>query len=801
MSLSEKGRFAALMRTASVAALLAMACAPVPAIAQTANVPAAARSFAIPPGPLAPALNRFADISQLQLVYSGVTTRGLSSAGLSGSFTAQEGLARLLAGTGLSYRFSGPNSVTITRAPAAAAAGATAGAIPLDTIDVQDQGVIGYVARNGSAGSKTSTPLIETPRSISVVTRQELDDRGVTSVPEALRYTAGVTTGAFGYDPRFDQIYVRGFPMTTLGDFRDGLKQFPAGFTTFRTEPYQLDRIEVIKGPAAVLYGQSVPGGLVDRRSKLPTDYSFGEVSAQLGTYGRVQGAFDVGGPLDPDKTMLYRVVGLGRLGDTNLDIADQRVLIAPSFTWRPNAATSLTVQALYQQDETDSNVAGINRNGAVLKLRSSDARYDYLKQKQAQIGYAFEHKFDDVFTFRQKVRYSAIDAESRYLSGSFASPASTIYQRGAVSVGDRLASFQTDNNVEANFRTGPIAHKLLVGLNYDHNIWRFGLGQSGVVPAYALDIANPISGIRGPTPPYAYRSREQLAQLGLYAQDQISFGNWRLALSARQDWTERKQSNLITRAVTVDRKDDAFTYSAGLLYLFDNGLAPYVSYATSFQPVTSQGLGGTVLEPSKGEQIEAGLKYQPGDGRILLTASAYQLKEKNAPKLGGYVAGLPYYVSVGEVTVRGIELEARARLVDGLDLTAAYTFSDAEITKTTVASELGRVPAVTPRHVASLWMNYNIQSGVFAGLGAGVGARYVGETWTTNDNTGKNDAYTLFDAVLRYDFGKMNPKLAGLTASVAANNIADKQVSVCNAGFCYLSQGRTVIGTMTYRW
>lgn len=801
MSLSEKGRYAALMRTASVAALLAVACAPVPALAQSASIPAGARSFAIPPGPLAPALNRFADIAQLQLVYSGVTTRGLSSGGLSGNFTAQEGLARLLAGTGLSYRFSGPNSVTITRAAAAAATDAPAGAISLDTIDVQEQGVLGYVARNSTAGSKTSTPLIETPRSVSVVTRQELDDRGVTTVPEALRYTAGVTTGAYGYDPRFDQIYVRGFPMTTLGDFRDGLKQFPAGFTTFRTEPYQLDRIEVIKGPASVLYGQSVPGGLVDRRSKLPTDYTFGEVSAQLGTYGRMQTAFDVGGPLDPDKTMLYRVVGLGRMGDTNLDIADHRVLIAPSFTWRPNAATSLTFHALYQQDETDSNVAGINRNGTVLKLRSSDARYDYLKQKQAQIGYAFEHKFNDVFTFRQKVRYSAIDAESRYLSGSFASPTSTIYQRGAVSVGDRLGSFQTDNTLEANFRTGPIAHKLLLGANYDHNIWRFGLGQTAVIPAYAFDIANPVYGVIGPTPPYTYRSREQLAQLGLYAQDQISFGNWRLALSTRQDWAERKQSNLITRAITVDRKDDAFTYSAGLLYLFDNGLAPYVSYATSFQPVTSQGLNGAVLAPSEGEQIEAGVKYQPADGRVSLTFSAYQLKEKNAPKIGGYVASLPYYVSVGEVTVRGVELEARARLLDGLDLAAAYTFSDAEISKTTVASELGRAPAVTPRHVASLWVNYNIQGGAFAGLGAGVGARYVGETWTTNENTGKNDAYTLFDAALRYDFGKANPKLAGLTASVAANNIANKQVSVCNAGFCYLSQGRTVIGTVSYRW
>jgi iron complex outermembrane receptor protein len=803
MKASWKGRFAPLLWSASVAALLSVpgAALPSPAQAQQA-VAAEQRQFSIPAGPLAGALNRFADAAQIQLVYSGAVTRGRSSTGLSGRYTVQQGLAQLLAGTGLGFRFSGPDSVTIAWASAGAAASRPEGAIMLDTVEVHGQGEsIGYVARSSTAGSKTSTPLIETPRSISVITRQELDDRVVTSVPEALRYTAGVTTGAFGFDPRFDQIYVRGFPMTTLGDFRDGLKQFPAGFTTFRTEPYQLDRIEVIKGPASVLYGQSVPGGLVDRRSKLPTDYTFREVSAQIGTYGRLQSAFDFGGPVDPDKTMLYRVVGLGRLGDTNFEIADQRFLIAPSFTWRPNAATSLTLYALYQQDESDASPGGLNRNGQVLKLRGSDPHYDYMKQKQGQIGYSFEHKFSDVFTFRQKVRYSQIEAESRYLSGSFANAASTIFNRFPYAIADRLASFQTDNTIEANFRTGPASHKLLLGLNYDHNLWHFGLGTGSVRPAYAFDIANPTYGVSGPTPRYTTRTRAQLGQLGLYAQDQISLGNWRLALSARQDWTDRKQRNQITNAVTASHRNDAFTYSAGLLYLFDNGFAPYASYATSFQPVTSQGLNGTVLEPSEGEQIEAGLKYQPGDGSLSLTASAYQLKEKNAPKVGGYIGALPYYVSVGEVTVRGLEFEAKARLFDGFDLTAAYTFSDAEITKTTVATERGRTPAVTPRHVAALWLNYNVQNGPLAGFGVGAGVRYVGETWTTNANIAKNDAYALFDTVLRYDFGKAAPQLAGLSASVAANNIADKQVSVCNAGYCYLSQGRTVIGTLTYRW
>lgn len=660
-------------------------------------------------------------------------------------------------------------------------------------------GQVGYVSNNATGASKTSTPLLETPRSVSVINRKELDDRGVTSIPEAVRYTAGVTTGGFGYDPRFDQIYVRGFSATTLGDFRDGLKQFAAGFTTFRTEPYQLDRVEVIKGPASVLYGQTVPGGLVDRRSKLPTDRPINEALVQGGTFGRFQAAFDLGGAVDADKTMLYRIVGLGRSGETNFNIADERLLLAPSFTWR-NEQTKLTLYGILQQDETDASVAAINRNGQVLKLRSSDPYYDHLKQKQAQIGYALEHRFNDIFTFRQNTRVGALEARSRYLSGSFANATSPIYNRGAVAVEDQQTSVQTDSNLEANFSTGPFTHRVLAGVNYDHNVWKFALGQSAINPAFAFDIRNPLYGVDGPTPPITSRSRSLQEQVGVYVQDQISLGNWRFSLSGRQDFADRTNTNAITNAVTAQRTDQAFTYSAGALYLFDNGIAPYASYATSFQPVISLALNGGILAPSEGEQIEGGVKYQPNPG-ILLTASAYELKQTNAPSLAAVIGGISYFSSIGEVRVRGFELEARAKVTPQIETISAYTFSDAVITKSLVASELNKIPAVTPRYVASNWVNYTFTDGPLYGFGVGGGVRYIDATWTSNANTARNEGYTLFDIGVRYDLGKLDPKFAGFNASVNATNLADKQPVVCNAGFCYLGQGRTVIGTLRYRW
>ncbi len=784
-----------------------------PALAQGAPAATVSRgtaiAFAIPAGPLGTALTDWAETARLHLLVSSEAVRNLRTNGVSGNLAPEQALARLLAGTGLSYSFTNASTVAIRR-PGDAAAAAPQGAIALETIEVQgaSDGTVGYIATRSSAGTKTSTPLIETPRSISVVTRKELDDRGVQSVPEAVRYTAGVTTGAFGYDPRFDQIYIRGFATTTLGDYRDGLRQIAGSYATFQTEPYGLDRIDIIKGPASVLYGQGTAGGLIDRQSKLPTGQAHREVTAQIGSYGRLQSGFDIGGPVDPEKTFLYRIVGLGRTGETNYDIDDKRLLLAPSVTWQPTDQTSLTIYGLAQKDETDANVAMINRNGRTSKLRASDPNYDYQKQKQFQIGYKFAHRFNEVLSFRQNLRFGVADLEGRYLTGGvtgggFASATSNIYRRGAASVSERLRTFQVDNQAQADFATGPLQHTLLFGLDYANMNSRFGTGTGAANPAFALDVANPNYGLSGATPAISTRTGTDFDQLGLYAQDQIRFGNWRLALSARQDWTERTQTDLMTGRVTGKRKDDAFTYSAGLLYLFDNGLAPYVSYATSFQPTSNLDINGGVLEPAEGEQIEAGIKYQPADGRLSLTLSAYQLTEKNAAKYAGFngTTGLFYYEAIGRIRTRGVEVEGRARLTDELEAIASYTFSDAEITRSNTVAEIGKVPAVTPRHVASLWLNYTVQSGALAGFGGGVGLRYVGATWGNNTNTVRNDAYTLLDASLRYDLGRLDQRLAGVSVAVNASNLTNKQAEICNAGTCYLGQGRTVLGTLKYQW
>ncbi|WP_106797384.1 TonB-dependent siderophore receptor [Rhizobium sp. H4] len=653
-------------------------------------------------------------------------------------------------------------------------------------------------AKNSAGATKISTPLVETPRSVSVTTEKEIEQRGAQTVIEAVRYTAGVTTGTSGFDPRFDQIYIRGYNATTVGDYRDGLRQPYINYGMFRTDPYQLQRVEVIKGPVSVLYGSGSPGGLVNKISKLPTEEPIREVGITNGTKDRVQGMFDFGGPIsEGNDDFLYRIVGVARRGDTNFDIADDRYLLAPSFTWKPDEGTTFTVYGLAQADETDANVGAITTlDGRILDIRQSDPDYDHQKVKQQQVGYQFEHEFDNGLTFRQNLRYSHLDLEARYLGVTGWS--GTVAHRGTNAIRDEMNVFQIDNQLEAKFDTGPLAHTMLFGLDYTNLQSSFGYGAGAADPAFDFDIANPTYGVSGATPDYnILASDADMRQLGIYVMDQIEVGNWRFNLGGRQTWVNQTRDSTLPTVSSEDVDKNAFSVQAGALYLFDNGIAPFASYATSFDPVTNRSRANTILPPTKGEQFELGVKYQPPGSDILLSAVAYHIVEQNKPRLADPLTFA--YDSQGEVTGKGIELEARAAIADGLDIIAAYTYNDSEITG---GNNVGNTPAVTPTHIASLWANYTFQeSNPFNGLSMGAGVRYIGETWTDVANTSKNSATFYVDAALAYDFGAVDKKYEGLTAAFNIRNIGDERETVCEEGFCYLDQGRNMTGTLKYRW
>jgi len=696
-----------------------------------------------------------------------------------------------------------------------------ASAIPLDTIDVQGENgwgsVKGLVAQNTVTGSKTDTPIIEIPQSISVVTADQIRQQGAQTVSEALRYTPGVDSEAFGYDARFNHFTIRGFQVDKY-QYVDGMK-FPAGnYAIPRIETYGLERVEVLRGPTSGLYGQNVPGGMINLISKRPTEETIREVQVGTGYPALGQGAFDFSGPANVEKTVLYRFVGAGSFGDTQIDhTTDKRLYFAPSVTFKPTEDTKLTILSHIQRDNVEGwsgtflPMQGTllpNPNGKIPSSRFvGEPGYDHYRRDQNAIGYEFEHRFTDALLFRSSARYADVnvDAPNVYPNGLRADLRTL--DRDTLRFRDYVRNATTDNNVTAKFNLGPISHTVLAGLDYQ---WtrdrdRFD-GPAGATPP--LDIFNPVYGatLPGLTPVTDNDIEQQ--QLGIYLQDQIRLSNWLLTLGGREDWARGRITNMmVPNSAPTTTENQAFTGRAGLSYLFENGVAPYVSYSTSFEPTVGATYEGKLFVPTTGQQYEAGVKYQPPGSRMLFTAAGYQLTQQNVLTPDIRPGAPPYsQIQQGEIRVRGAELEAKMQAWSGWDLIGSYTFADAVITKSN--SDVNGVPIegkfVTsiPRHQAALWAKYTVDSGPLTGLGLGAGVRYRSSIWADDLNQIGVPAVTLVDASLSYDLGKANPQWTGMTLNLNASNLLGKDyVANCQYGVCYYGLSRTVTARLTYRW
>ncbi len=672
--------------------------------------------------------------------------------------------------------------------------------------------VTGYVARDTTSGSKTDTPLIEIPQSISVVTTEQLEDRGVQNLGEALNYTAGVVTQPFGNDSRFFAPIIRGFDAKDniyLNNFR-----FVRDFGALSPETYGQERIEVVKGPASVLYGQAVPGGIVNLIQKRPTGTTFREAVVELGSDNRYVGKVDLGG-VSANEAVSYRLTGVGRLADTQQDdVEDNRLYIAPTIIFEPDADTSLTVLSSLQYDKANSpfglpqaGTLDFNPNGEIPASRYlGEKDFDQSEFLTATVGYEFRHRFNEQVEVRQNAQllYTDIDYQNLYYSGFAANQRSVL--RGASVQAETQTSFGIDNQLESKFDTGALQHTLLVGLDHRrHEQNRSSNFTTGQTP---IDAYNPVHGSPVFVDPTKTTVKDlRLNQTGLYASDQIKFDRLVTTLGIRQDWS--KLEDTLTGS---QPKDTATTWRVGTVYLFDNGLAPYISYSTSFDPIIGTTTAGDLYKPTEGEQIEGGLKFQPEGWDSFVTASLYSLTRTNvvatqAETVNGLLTNVRS--QTGEVRSQGFELEGTASLAAGLDLIAAYTYTDAEILEGTdtlrngivTATTTGNQPANVPEHSASLWVNYTLQPQIFSpsfawleGVSVGAGVRYLGERYGNDSNLIHLPSATLFDAAIRYERDNFK-------ASLNVNNIADDDyVASCNFG-CFYGEGRTVLGSIALKW
>ena len=748
--------------------------------------------------PLSSALATLSEQAGIQIVYSQAAVAGLKSAGVSGQMEPEEALRRVLTGTAIRYRMADGHVTLLVAGEDASLS------LPSTTVSGQAYSSVspddGYVAKRGSVGSKTDTPLVETPYSVSVVTREQIEAQQPKTVAQALRYTPGVNTELAG--PQFvtDQLTIRGFQQGTGRMLRDGTRSFLPNFLGWDApEPYGLERIEVLRGASSVLYGASDPGGQINLVSKRPTTEPLHEIQLQAGNNHYNQSAFDLGGALDEEGVWSYRLTGLFREADAQVDhITNRRHYVAPAISFRPDSNTEFTLLAEYQKQTGNfgnplpaaGTVFHDPRGSLDRDTYVGETAYDFMTNEKTSVGYVFEHSFNEVWTARQNVRFSDYRQASSELA-IFGAAGDDFSRYNDQRQGNgRL--FTMDNQVQANFFTGSLEHTLLSGVDYNNGKYKQDQSLNFVLESF--DLFNPVYGQPLTLIPFTSNSYEQkMSQTGVYAQDQIKVDQWVFLLGGRYDWAVDQNDGRAPQT----QKDEKFSGRAGIVYLFENGLAPYVSYSESFLPVIGTTVGNTSLDPEIGKQYELGLKYEPPGANSLYTLALFDLKRQNVTET---VAG--FSRQEGEVRSRGVELEGKTEIAKGLNLIGSYTWNDVEVTQSESGNK-GNTPFRVPEHMASLWADYLVQGGMLDGLKIAAGARYVGSTYGDAANSFKVDHYSVVDALISYQLGKVDASLAGMEVSLNASNLFDKEyVAGCFSTLgCQYGQQRTVYGTVAYNW
>ncbi|AIN61535.1 TonB-dependent siderophore receptor [Pseudomonas soli] len=802
----------ALLRPSLMALAIGLA-TPLASTALFAAEQSAMRAYNLPSAPLASTLNQIASQAGIALALDPALVSGRNSAPVSGQYNGIGALQAALRGTGLQLQQSSAGSYSLV------AEGSLA--LPETNIDANSSfesawgPVEGYTAKRTAAGTKTDTALVEVPRSISIATRQQMSDRGVQSLDDAVKYMPGIVSASFGSDTRYDWMRVRGFEPT---QFLDGLPLPRGVYANPKAETWNLDRLALLRGPASSVYGQTPPGGLLDMVSRRPQAESSHEIQLQYGSDNHRQINFASTGKLDEQGQFLYGVSGVVRDSGTQIDhIDNKRYNIAPSLTWNIDEDTSLTFLSQFTRDDTGATSQFYPIQGTKIDMpfgkvsrhkNLGDPDYEYYDRTYYALGYAFEHRFNDVWQFRQNVRYTKSELSFQTITvGSYYQPGGPVDNEGNASrmstnVDEDISQFALDNNFQADFTTGDISHTVLIGLDHQRtesdflSIYGFNVPPTNVNnPVYGLPITRPDRAS-------AYLDYNQkTVQTGLYIQDQMALDKWRLTLGGREDWVHTGTTFLNKGNATNTQRDKQFSGNAALSYVFDSGFVPYLSYAESFQP--SAGSNADVeksFKPTEGQQWELGIKYQPPGSNTLLSAAMYDLTQKNVTVTNN-VGGVPISSQTGEVKVHGLELEAVSDVTDNLKVIAAYTLAKSEVQK---GQYKGNRLQQMPNQQASVWADYTWHTGVLDGFGIGLGARYTGNRYGDEANTwlGKSKAYTVFDAAVHYDLGRLDNSLKGASVAVNASNLLNKDyLSTCDGYYCYYGDQRSVVASATYKF
>lgn len=677
-----------------------------------------------------------------------------------------------------------------------------------EAADVRSDIIVTGERESSGLTLKTDTPAIETPQPVTVIPEDLYTAQGAISVSDTLRYVAGVQSNPYGPDSRVDGGFVRGINAL---QFRDGMRDVYSYYASIRADPYNFSSVQVIRGPASVLFGQGSLGGIINLASKKPQFESAGEVSLLYGSHDRKEMLADLTGPIS--STLAGRVVARVRDSGTQTDhVPDDRVMISPSLTWSPDARTDLTLIGLYQEDDGGTTSQFLPLVGTILpnpngQLKNSLFvgkpgwdRYDgRLLQGTAMLG----HRFSDNAKINLKARY--IDSDLTYFShypNSYSNPANpyvdedqrliTLIAAGSKA---RMEIFSSDNNVQFDFNTGgAVEHKLLAGVDYSWNRVRKTDGYAyETIDIYDID-RDALSDFGGGLPPGAAQSDDtRQEQLGLYLQDQVRFADRvSVVFGVRRD-------KVTSRSFGVKAIDESATsFRAGAIGEVVPGVSPFFSFTESFEPIAGTDVYGDAYAPKRGRQFEAGVKFHPGEA-TLVTVTAYHIKERNRPvsvavedpdNPGNQITGM---LQIGESFSKGIEVEGSTVLPGDFQILANFSYNKAE--EAGSGQQLDNVP----KYNASLWATRPFQLSPDVALLLGGGVRHTGAQRSYGPafpDGLRTPGYTLVDALAEVSWQNWSFR-------VNATNLLGKSFySSCLArGDCFMGEERNVFGTVSYRF
>lgn len=733
----------------------------------------------IPAQPLPEALHSLSSQTGVQLLFNGAQMQGVRNQAVAGALQPDAALNRMLEGTSYIYEKSSANTYVIKTA-----AGEKPLVMPEITIAAKNENPNSpynksYTRSNATTATKTDTPIMETPVSVQVVPRAVMDDQQVISVADALRNVSGVQLGSYTF---YDGFNIRGFD-NGQSTYRNGIRQ---PFIT-NLETAHLDRIEVLKGPAAILFGRIEPGGLVNLVTKRPLDTPYYSVQQQFGSYDLYRTTFDATGPILGNRSLLYRINFAYKDNNSFRDfVSAEHYFVAPSLTWRPNNRFEANIDLEYQkdvwvEDGSDGGIPAIGRRPAPIPISRylGDAHYNRAfpnKQDRILVGMDWTYHLNENWQLKNRFQYLNTDYHQRILWVEGLQSDNATLDRNIWHTQFDRVNYGTNLDLTGQFKTGLLDHKVLAGFDlYRYNSSPLpGAAYFGTSPGAP---AIPSINIFNPQYNFDYRTFLSTAQefntgkefnhwYGVYFQDQITlWDKLHIMGGGRYDWTHYG-NNWNDPSGIEFQKDRAnyFSPRVGILYQPWEWLSVYGNFVDALGLNNSGRSATGPLPPETATQFEAGIKTAFFDQRLISTFSFFHITKQNVSAID---PDNPLFnKAIGEARSQGFEMDITGQVTDNLNIIATYAYIDAEITKDLGTADSdsdqsvginpgnsGNRLASVPRHSGSIWATYNFADETLRGLRIGTGVFVRGLREGDNANTFQLPAYARWDASIGYEF------------------------------------------------